>query len=74
MNMAAKHGLILKSQRGIDMGVNLQQQTVEHDEDMGHEAVHWMGDNFGYGSLIILIVVAGLIVFRRKIIKFLGIK
>lgn len=51
-----------------------EQKTIEHDEDMGHEAVHWMGDNFGYGSLILLIVFASLIVFRRKIRKFLGIK
>jgi len=46
----------------------------EHDEDMGHEAVHFLGDNFGYGPLIILIIVAGLIVFRKKIKKFLGVE
>jgi len=56
------------------MGLAVKQETHVEDVDTGHSLLHRMGDNFGYGALILLIVAAGLIVFRRKIIKFLGIK
>lgn len=55
-----------------------QQTTIQHDEDIAHEAVHQLGDNFGYGTILLFIGIGALFMFKKKISKavksFLGIR
>lgn len=56
------------------MGGELKQETHITDVDMGHEAVHFLGDNFGYITLLGFIIVGAALIFRKKIKTFFGIK
>ena len=53
---------------------NLSQHSVqetEHDEDAAHDALHLMGDFFGYGLLLVFVLIGSFFVFRQKAMDYL---
>jgi len=52
------------------MGLSVKQEAHTTDVDVGHSAVHWLGDNFGYLTLIGFIIIGALIILRKKIKRY----